>query len=360
MTIRNWQALFWMFMFPVVIMSLIGWVLGGSTGGNAKIAFIDKNKSPISKQIVKSFKNIEGIKIENGSDKKKMQSLKDGKINAILIFQKNNLTNSTDKSNSKIIPLDKINVKLLYDPSEAFTSQMIRSTIHSLIGGFEKNISKTPDLFKITEEKTAAKNMRFVDFLLPGIIGMSIMSTAVFGLSSTIVTYREKGILRRLKITPLPLSYFLGARVLVQLVLSIIQTVILIIYGRLAFGVHIVTNIFPLIITVAIGSLCFINIGFLVASIANTTNSADTIANIINMPMMFLSGVFFPIDGAPSWIKPIIKILPLRFLVDSLRDIMIRGKNLGYIQNNLFILLAITIVLFGLAIKLFKWEVKPG
>lgn len=346
MMIRNWQSLFWMFLFPLIIMGLLGIVFGKGQG-SASISLVDLDKSVLSKNIVKNFQKIDALKVTEGSEKEELAKLKDGKINAVLVIE---------KGFSGKLPIEPANLKLYYDPAQTFVSQMIRGTISSIISGMDKAMSRAPTMFKVQEKKVQAEKFDYIDFLLPGIIGMAIMNTAIFGLSTTMVSYREKGILRRLKITPIPLSYFLGARIVTQLLFSLVQTSFLIAFAKFAFGAHTAGSYFVLAFVIIVGSLCFINVGFLVSSIAKTNDTADTIGNIIAMPMMFLSGIFFPVDNAPKWIQPLIKVLPLKYLADALRDVVIRGKSLAYVQGNMYVLLGVTVVLFLLSLKLFKWE----
>lgn len=398
MAVRNWQALFWMFMFPLIIMSLLGIVFGGDSNQKARMGIVDNDRSKLSKSIVKSFDKIDSIDLSKGSEKNELKLIRNGKLDAVIVIKKGfsksvpkpvipkpvipvipqNATTgqmplggsqSTEAVQKPVVPaIPKITyepktpakIELHYDPSQTFSSQMVRVSVKAIFSQVEKKMANSPELFEINETREAPKNMDFIDFLLPGIIGMAIMSNGIFGLSSIIVTYREKGILRRLKITPLPLSTFLGARIVTQVVISFFQTAVLIAFARFVFGVHITGSYFAIAVAVLVGSLCFINIGFLVSSIAKDTESADTIANIVNMPMMFLSGIFFPVDSVPAWVKPVIRILPLKFLADALRDITVRGKSLSAVQSNLYVLLGLTAVLFVLAIVFFRWESKAG
>lgn len=182
------------------------------------------------------------------------------------------------------------------------------------------------------------------------------MQSGIFGIASAMVTRRERGILRRLKLTPMPLSQYIGAGIVDHLIMAIVQASLLIGVGHYLFGVKIIGGVIPLLVAVMIGSLCFITFGFVVASFAKTVESASAIGNLISMPMMFLGGVFFPVENVPEWIKPVIKILPLKYLADALRSVILRGQDLAAIQNNLFILLGTTLVLFLISIKFFRWE----
>jgi ABC-2 type transport system permease protein len=211
-------------------------------------------------------------------------------------------------------------------------------------------------LLELKSHSVRRNNLRYIDFLVPGIIAMTLMNSAMFGLAGTIVNYRERGILRRLKVTPQPLPVFLSAQIVNQLFFAIIRALLLVGVARLLFGVHVMGSYLVLLAVVVVGSLCFVTIAFTVASFAKNREIADSLSNIVSMPMMFLSGVFFPMDNAPSWIQPIIKTLPLKYLADATRAVMIKGEGLASISLDLEILLGVTVAFFIASVFMWRWE----
>ncbi len=185
---------------------------------------------------------------------------------------------------------------------------------------------------------------------------MTLMNAALFGLGGTVVNYRERGILRRMKVTPQPLTAFVAAQISNQLLFSIIRAALLVIVGVLFFKVAVLGDYLSLAVIVIAGSLCFITIAFSVASFSKNREIADTLSNIISLPMMFLGGVFFPVDAAPKWVQPVIKAMPLKYLADAMRDIMVKGSSLSSQTGNLLVLLLVTAIFFVASILLWRWE----
>jgi ABC-2 type transport system permease protein len=187
-------------------------------------------------------------------------------------------------------------------------------------------------------------------------VAFSIMTSSVIGVSSRMVGYREQRILKRLRATPLAPLEFVGSNVISQLVVVLVQVVVLTALATTVFGVHIAGNMVTAIILALIGGLAFLTIGFALSGLARTVEAASALANVVTMPMMFLSGVYFPVSSAPAWLKPIIGILPLTYLANGLRDVMLHGKALSDITIDLVALLITAAIGFTVAARTFRWE----
>ncbi len=373
MTVRNKQALFWLFLFPLILMGLFGIVFsGGQT--KPKLGIVDLNKSVESKKISNGFKKAKIIKVyEEGNLKKAKKRLKAGELDGVVVLPvsfsedlRRAVNNAsppgesaekrpvkTPKASAKI---EKAKIALYYDPSATFVSQVVRGAVANVLGSVDRSFSHAPVLLGLESHSVRLANLRYIDFLVPGIIAMTLMNSAMFGLGGTIVNYRERGILRRLKVTPQPLTMFLAAQITNQLVFSILRAILLVGAAWAFFDVNVLGSYFALLVVVIIGSLTFVTIAFAVASFAKNREISDTISNIVTMPMMFLGGVFFPVETAPAWIRPVIKALPLKYLADAMRDVMIKAEPLSAIKFELGVLAATTVVFFAISVKLWRWE----
>ena len=174
--------------------------------------------------------------------------------------------------------------------------------------------------------------------------------------AGTLVTYREKGLLRRLRPTPLPMSGFMSSNVLMRSVTSLIQTAIVLAVGMLRFGVGINGSLLLVGVVAAIGSGAFVSLGFTIAAVSKNMEVAQALMKVVQTPMMFLSGIFFPMNTAPAWIQPIVKLMPLTYLADALRAVIIDDAGLWAVRTDLVILLAVTAVFVALIWRLFRWE----
>ncbi|HEY3375514.1 MAG TPA: ABC transporter permease [Candidatus Aquicultor sp.] len=345
MTVRNRQALFFLFLFPILFILLFG-VIFSNDQGNASISVVRLDNSSLATSITDGLGKVDKLSVTQESRSKAIDRLKNGKVDAVLVL---------NKGFAKGFPERPAQIELYYDPSST-KSQMMRGTVSAVLSGMERAMIKTPPLIAVISKSVQSDQLNYIDFLLPGVLAMSLMNSGLYGIATATVSRREKGVLRRIKLTPMPLREFIGAGIINQLIVSILQSALLIAVGYFVFGVHLTGSLISLAVVVTVGSLCFITIGFVIASFAKTADSASTLGNIIGMPMMFLGGVFFPVDNAPAWIQPLIKVIPLTYLANSLRDVMVRGQDLATQQSNLLILLAVTAVMFAVSIVFFRWE----
>lgn len=368
MTVRNRQALFWLFVFPILLMSLLGIVFGGVDNQTAKIGIVVNDEGRTAKSIYESFSAIEAFNVKKLNRVEALSRLKAGDLDAVLVMEKNfakgievnprQIRHGISSKHLADNQLKPAKIQLYYDPSSTFTSQAVRSAVNTVLGEINQRMSNTPEFISFDSHSVRSNDLNYIDFLVPGIIAMTLMNSALFGLGGTVVNYRERGILRRLKVTPQPLTGFIAAQISNQLIFSILRAALLILVARLFFGVAVIGDFFSLLIVIIVGSLTFVTIAFSVASFAPTRETADTLSNIISLPMMFLGGVFFPVESAPKWIQPVINVLPLKYLGDAMRDVMVRGESILAVgvRSDLYILLSVTLVFFVLSIRLWKWE----
>jgi ABC-2 type transport system permease protein len=247
-------------------------------------------------------------------------------------------------------------VQISYDESQGPSAQVGINVLEQILGGIAGGESQAP----ITTRPIESLNIKYIDFFVPGIIAMSLMNSGVIGLSTAFVTYREKGILRRIKVTPFSLSQFILARIVTTLIVAVSQTVILIVLGKVLYGLTFRGNPLLIFLTVILGGLCFLSIGFAISGIARNTETAASYANLITFPMLFLSGTFFAVDSLPTWLKTLTKVLPLTYLVDGLREPIMRGNGLSHTWIDLTVLLGIAVVAMSVAVRFFKWEARPA
>lgn len=387
MTVRNVQALFWLFVFPLIMMSLFGVVFGGGEA-KPKLGVVDLDQTKLSRSVSDGFGKAKVVQLYKITTVKAAKDrLKAGNLDGVMVIRDGFAielgqaikTNEAARMSAfappvnplrpgaaslvsrkapagKAKPLVPAKVDLYYDPSATFASQVARGAVANVLGFVDRAAGRAPSLIALQSHSVRQNNLRYIDFLVPGIIAMTLMNSAMFGLAGTIVNYRERGILRRLKVTPQPLTTFLGAQITNQLLFSILRAALLIGVARALFDVHVIGSYLTLLLVVIVGSLAFVTVAFAIASFSKNREISDTLSNIISMPMMFLGGVFFPVDGAPAWIQPLIRVLPLKYLGDAMRGVMIKGDSLKTISTDLWVLVAVTVVFFFISLKMWRWE----
>lgn len=195
---------------------------------------------------------------------------------------------------------------------------------------------------------------RYVDFLVPGILGMNVMQLNIFSVAFALVAQRQRGVLRRIFATPLDPRRFLAAHGLMRLGLSMVQVLILVAVAFALFQVRIVGGLVDLLIVAIVGAIPFLMQGFAIAGWARTENQVPPVANLITLPQFFLSGVFFPKEAAPDVIRPITDVLPLTLLNDALREVSTQGASLWDVRAPLLGLAIWGVVSFALAVRLLR------
>jgi ABC-2 type transport system permease protein len=206
------------------------------------------------------------------------------------------------------------------------------------------------------EERVHEQGARYIDFLIPGLLGMNLMGTGMWSMGFTIANARMKKLLKRLVATPMRKTDFLLAQFLSRLIWLMIEVTVLVVFGWLVFGVRVNGSIVLLAILCIIGGFSFSGIGLLTASRARTIEAVSGLMNLIMMPMWLCSGVFFSYERFPDSVKPIIRLLPLTLLNDALRAVINDAATLPQIAGKLALLAAWGLVTFMIGLKVFRWQ----
>ncbi len=197
---------------------------------------------------------------------------------------------------------------------------------------------------------------RYIDFLIPGIVGMNLMSGGMWGVGFNLVDMRMKRLLKRLVAAPMRRADFLAAHLTMRLVFMVIEVSFVLGFGHLVFGVPVRGGLPAIFAVGALGALCFGGLGLLVGSRARRMETVTGLMNVVMMPMFVLSGIFFSADRFPQALQPVIRVLPLTALNDVLRAVILEGARLSALPLPLAILAAWTAVTFAVGLKLFRWS----
>ena len=249
-----------------------------------------------------------------------------------------------------------VELEVLYNegrPQEAQVGQVI---IRQILDKLTFRLTGASRLFTIDAQPVNSRNLGLIDFLMPGIIALSIMQMGLFSVAFAFVQLKKQGILRRLLATPIQPASFLFAQVFTRLVVSIFQTLVIIGVAVLFFDVHLIGSIFAILALALIGGALFISMGFAISGWAKSEEVAAPVANIIALPMMFLSGVFFPWDAMPQILQTITDYLPQTYLAEAMRSVAIDGATLWSQWLNLIGLGVWLALSFLVAVWLFRWE----
>ena len=221
---------------------------------------------------------------------------------------------------------------------------------------FLRNFYDKKDIeVKVNKQFVSGKQVNYIDWFFPGIISMNMMFSALFGVGFTVVRYRKNGTLKRFKATPLTAFEYLGAQIVSRLMVIITSTSIMFTGCTLLFHFNCEGSYINLLLFYSLGTLSVISLGLIVAARINSEELANGLLNIITWPMMFLSEVWFSLEGAPTWLKNFAQIFPLTHVTNGLRKIMNEGAGFSGIQYEIFILVSMTIVFLLIGSFTFKW-----
>jgi ABC-2 type transport system permease protein len=249
-------------------------------------------------------------------------------------------------------------VVLHYSAADQVKAGTVRGLFSSLVqSGNLAAAGVTSPAMTLAAEPVEDESLKIIQYVTPGLLGWAIATGATFGAALTLVTWRQKKILRRLRLSPVRTASVIGARVGVSIGIALGQMAIFVGVATLPyFGLRLSHAWWMAIPLVMAGTLAFLSIGLLAGAFAKTAEAASAIANLIVLPMAFLSGAFFPLQAAPAWLQTISQALPLRHLVDAMLDVMVRGQGPASALPALAILTGFAIVVGGVAAALFRWD----
>jgi len=212
------------------------------------------------------------------------------------------------------------------------------------------------DVRAVADRTEMARGSRYIDFLIPGLLGLNLMGTGMWGMGYAVVDARKRRLMKRLMASPMRRSQYLLSFIVARLAMLGPEVVLLIGFGMVVFGVPMRGSLVAFAVLVVIGAMCFAGLGLLTASRARTIEMVSGLMNLIMMPMWILSGVFFSSANFPAVMQPLIKALPLTALNDSLRAVMLDGTSLSAVALPAAICVAWGVVSFAVALRIFRWS----
>ncbi len=245
---------------------------------------------------------------------------------------------------------------LTIDPSRQLLRPVLEDLLGHILDGVQAGVSGQSQILDVKTESFQARELRTIDYLLPGILALSIMQLGLFATAQPLVALRVQGVLKRLSATPLPRTTLLTAYIAFRLTIALFQTALTVLIGRYAFKVAMVGSWWQFGGWIFLGTLVFLSIGFFMAAVSKNEESCIAIGNVINLPMILLSGVFFPVNHLSKLFDFIIPLVPLNYLGDALRQTMVEAPPIHSALTNGLVLGAWVLVMTGLAVRFFSWE----
>lgn len=329
---RQPEAVFWVYFFPILMVVVLGIAFRNQPVETYEVDVVESSASETvferleaSEQLVLSILSEEACRIR----------LRTGKT-SLIVMPKDSEGNSVD---------------YFFDPSrpgslnaKAIVDQQLQSAAGRV------------DVVQTTDVKFEEPGGRYIDFLVPGLLGMSLMGGGLWGVGFAVVDMRIRKLLKRFVATPMKKSHFMSGVIGSRLVYMVPQILLLVVFAWLVFGVKIYGSWLAIFVVVMVGAVEFCGIGILIACRAKTIETVSGLMNLVMLPLYTLSGIFFSYERFPEALHPVIQWLPLTPVIDSLRAIWLDGASLGSQWYELLIMSVWSIISFSIALLLFRWS----
>ncbi len=346
---RDWVALFFGFFFPLIFMSLFG-ILNFGSFGHVAMGIVDNANNADSQAFRAGLAKIATLQVTSGSSEDELAALQKGDRDIVLVMP-------ADFRIAPARPGSAVPTLTVYENQGRGEQVAVGSAILTqVIDQMSFGVTQTAPVVATKREAVQGRNLKYVDFLTPGIVGMTIMQLGIAGVMFTFVVDRQRGVIRRIMATPLSRRNYMAAHVLERLILAILQVLILVAVAVFAFKVNIVGSLPLVLLITLLGSGMFLCFGFAVSAFVTTENQAPAIMQLVTLPQMFLSGVFFSRDAVPAFLKPVSDALPLTFLNDALRQVSTAGAGILDIRADLIGIVVWAAITFFIAFRFFKLE----
>ncbi|MEK3882781.1 ABC transporter permease [Paenibacillus sp. PL2-23] len=313
MMFRDKQVWFWNLFFPIILMVLFMVIFGGggSSPFKATIAVADPSPNASSSALLGQLQQIPVFEVKSGGTVSIQQGkdwIQSEEVDALIVLPEQE-------------GVSEVGLIVNRANEGGASTQAVSSILNTLIQQANLAAAGATATYTVSMESisTAADDVQYEDFLLTGMIGLAVAQGGLFGMVE-IVDMRKRGLLKRLRMTPARMGLFGLASMIVRLMLGVIQIFCLTLVGVFAFGATLHVNLFSLLIAFIVGALAFSAMGYLFSSFSKTMEAYMGMANIASMLMMFLSGVFFPVNTLPDWLQIVPQLLPLTYFVDGMRD----------------------------------------
>jgi len=324
--IREPEALFWSLLFPILLAAGLGVAFRNRPPEVLKIAATDE-------RLLQSLRRAPLLDVQQRTPEAGELAVRTGEV-ALLVTR--------GDADAVVYRYDDTN-------PEGRSARMLADDAIQLAGGRTDPVAAADRLMR-------EAGSRYIDFLIPGLVGMGIMGNSIWGLGFSIVDARRRKLMKRIVATPMPRHYYLLSFLLFRMALLVVEVGVPVLFGLLAFGVPFRGSAWLMVSFCVLGSLSFSAIGLLIASRVRTIEAISGLTNVVMLPMWVLSGVFFSAQRFPDAVQPVISALPLTALIDALRAVMLRGTGLDGLLREAGTLAAWLVVCFVAALKLFRWR----
>ena len=329
---REPEAVFWVYVFPVLMAVGLGIAFRNRP---VEQIVVDVQQGGRASQVHSSLSEDTRFVVKQHDGETAMLRLRTGKTSLVVV--------APDSGESSY--------EYHFDPTRT-ESVLARRAVDDVL----QRASGRADVTQVIDHELNDPGARYIDFLIPGLLGMNLMGGGLWGIGFVTVDMRIRKLLKRFLATPMKKSHFLLGLMISRMLFTVPEVVFLLVFARIAFGVVIHGRVLAVVVLIVLGAVTFAGLGLLVASRARTMEAVSGLMNLIMLPMWMLSGIFFSSERFPEVARPFIKALPLTPLNDALRAVMLEGASLASQGLELAILVGYAAVTFTLALYWFRWN----
>jgi ABC-2 type transport system permease protein len=345
-SLRNRTALFFTLGLAVLFMVIFGLLFGG---GSLKVTFgvVDEDRSAQSQRFIDALRGVQGVTVTVGSQDAEITALKNNNVDLVVRVPHG--------FGAALAGGPPVQVQPIQASQTSTTASIGDQILAQVLYGFVNRGGTTP--VSVAPPQTASVNeVSAIDFFLPAMLAYIILQSGINYVAIGLADLRARKVLRRFRATPLRPAQILGAQIAGGALTVVLQLIVLIALGLLLFHARTYGSWLVAAVPMLLGTAAFVGIGFLLTSAARTSESARGLSSMVAFPMMFLSGVFFPITTLPDWLQTAVHILPLTWLTDALHRVMNDGVGLAEIGLDCLVLAGWAVVTFALATWRFRWD----
>lgn len=329
---RDRTALFFTFFFPLMFLVVFGLLFGDVSSSSTRIGVVG-NGTLVQQLPRQVLEPVRYPSLQAGVD-----AVRSGDIPAVVEQQGDTLV-------------------LRFAASDAVRAATLQGVLNAVVDRSNVAATGQPPRLRLEAQRIEDQSLRPIQFTTGGILSWGIATSAAFGAALTIVSWRKKQLLRRVRLSPAPVWTVVAARVGVSLVTALVQaTVFVLVAITPPFGLQLASQWWLALPVLVCGTLAFLSIGLLVGSIAKTEEAASAMSNFVVLPMAFLSGSFFDISQAPGWLQAVSQVFPLRHMNDAMLAVIAREQGVGAIVAPCALLLGFALVLTAIATRVFRWD----
>lgn len=340
MYFRDRSSVFWGMLFPILLMTLIGLAFGRIDSLTFTVGVVGDGAGPAAQVVRTGLAQVPAVRLvaERSLDDA-LKALRAGR--RVLVV---------------VLPGGSEALEVYYDAARPQDSRTALLILERFVAEANLRLSGATPVVELSAHSVTSQSSRFIDFLLPGILALTLAQNGLMGVSWTVTSYRQRLVLKRIIATPVNPLLFLGGLLVRYASVSMVQLAVITLVGMLAFGARLAGNPLLLAVLGIGGSLVFTGVGIAISTVARTPESANVMGSVLNFPMMFLAGTFWPRELMPEAIRPIIAYLPLSPLVDAMRAVGARGEALGPYLPGLAYLFGWGVLALVVAGRRFRWE----